>query len=310
MMIESRGGEGIGDHLRWWTGGSRRRHWRGGRGGGGAAWGAATSRGGSTSRRRPGGPRWPRSACRRGPGTPGAPSGRRTGRSRGRDLQARPGGQAMDAWMRQGGEKGKGRKRGGRGWGEVTVGVLEGEVVADEPAAGGAEHDDVAAGRHGRHHAVAPRGLPLQRVHGEQLPAAGFHGWTHGWGVSDTCWGLRGKLRSGGGSTAVEVRRRRSYSWRGTTGAIDRRRPRSRARGDWRGQWIAGAAGLWAVWAFIWSDPLWAQAQSWLGFYCKVLQAVAFPALTHSLVSTSSHHITLLASYPPPPPYNRSSCLQ
>lgn len=61
------------------------------------------------------------------------------------------------------------------------MGVLEGEVVADEPAAGGAEDDDVAAGGHGSHDAVAPRGLSLQGVHGEELAAAtGFHGRRHG----------------------------------------------------------------------------------------------------------------------------------
>lgn len=57
------------------------------------------------------------------------------------------------------------------------MGVLEGEVVANEPAAGGAEHDDVAAGGHGGDDAVAPRSVALQRVHGEQLSAAGgIHG--------------------------------------------------------------------------------------------------------------------------------------
>jgi len=60
--------------------------------------------------------------------------------------------------------------------GRLAVGVLEGVVVADEPAAGGAEHDDVAAGGHGGDDAVAPRGLALQGVHGEELAAAAVHG--------------------------------------------------------------------------------------------------------------------------------------
>jgi hypothetical protein len=63
---------------------------------------------------------------------------------------------------------------GGRG--RLAVGVLEGEVVADEPAAGGAEDDDVAAGGHGGDDAVPPRGVALQGIGGEQLTAGGVHG--------------------------------------------------------------------------------------------------------------------------------------
>jgi len=77
-----------------------------------------------------------------------------------------------------------------RGWGgDFTVGVLKGEVVADEPAAGGAEDDDVASGSHGGDDAVAPRGLALQGVHGEELASAsaGFHGWSYGGWVSESC---------------------------------------------------------------------------------------------------------------------------
>jgi hypothetical protein len=66
------------------------------------------------------------------------------------------------------------RKKGGRR-GRLAVGVLEGEVVADEPATGGAEDDDVAAGGHGGDDAVAPRRVALQGVHGEQLTAGGVH---------------------------------------------------------------------------------------------------------------------------------------
>jgi hypothetical protein len=78
-------------------------------------------------------------------------------------------------------EKGRGRGRER----DFTVGVLEGEVVADEPTPRGAEDDDVAAGGHGGHDAVAPRGLALQGVHGEELAAAsaGFHGRSHGGSV-------------------------------------------------------------------------------------------------------------------------------
>jgi len=78
-----------------------------------------------------------------------------------------------------------GKGGGGGGERDFTVGVLEGEVVADEPAPRGAEDDDVAAGGHGGHDAVAPRGLALQGVHGEELAAAsaGFHGRSHGGSV-------------------------------------------------------------------------------------------------------------------------------
>lgn len=62
-------------------------------------------------------------------------------------------------------------RRGGR-----AMGVLEGEVVADEPSAGGAEDDDVAAGRHGGDHAMAPRRVPLEGIDGEELPAGGEGG--------------------------------------------------------------------------------------------------------------------------------------
>jgi hypothetical protein len=69
----------------------------------------------------------------------------------------------------------QGPLRGGGRRGRLAVGVLEGEVVADEPATGGAEDDDVAAGGHGGDDAVAPRRVALQGVHGEQLTAGGVH---------------------------------------------------------------------------------------------------------------------------------------
>lgn len=76
------------------------------------------------------------------------------------------------------GQEEEGRAGGGRGKMGITVGVLEGEVVADEPAAGGPEDDYVATGGHGSDDAVAPRSVALQGVDGEQLAgAASVHGW-------------------------------------------------------------------------------------------------------------------------------------
>jgi hypothetical protein len=93
---------------------------------------------------------------------------------------------------------------GGRG--RLAVGVLEGEVVADEPAAGGAKDDDVAAGGHGGDDAVPPRGVALQGIGGEQLTAGGVHGREL----------VRADASSdSGGRTAVSRRRGRAHRRRG-----------------------------------------------------------------------------------------------
>lgn len=60
--------------------------------------------------------------------------------------------------------------------GEIEIlGVSDGEVVADEPALGGADKDDVVAGGHAGDDAVALGGVALKEVDGEQA-AGGVHG--------------------------------------------------------------------------------------------------------------------------------------